>query len=78
MHVIFSEQREFRRYVDHVFQDLRLSRAIRDLIDSISGPHLIPANCARAIETLRTVIVPKGIDRKRGWPMMQEHLRLSA
>jgi hypothetical protein len=68
----------FDEVIGFVHADLRISRAIRDLTEAISGPHLIPSLCARSIETLRVLIVPRGIDRKQGWPLMQQHLNMSA
>jgi hypothetical protein len=72
-----ADKEEFDKVLDVVFTDLRLSAAIRDLTDALGIPHLIPLNCARAIETVRTLIAPKGADRKKGWPLLQQHLRLS-
>lgn len=74
----FSHENEsYDVILEHVFSDLRISRAVRDLTESIAGPHLIPANCARSMETLRNLISPEAFDRKRGWVLMQEHLRLT-
>jgi hypothetical protein len=60
-----------------VHGDLRISRAIGDLTEAISGPHMIPSMCARAVETLRVLMVPSDLDRRQGWPLMQRHLNLS-
>jgi hypothetical protein len=74
----FSPNHEsFDEVMAFVHADLRLSQALRDLTDAISGPHMIPSMCARAIETLRVLIVPHGSDRKQGWLLMQQHLNLS-
>jgi hypothetical protein len=74
----FSPDKDsFDNVLEQVFQDLRLSRAIKDLLEGVAVPHVIPENCARAIETIRVMLVPKGTDRKRSWPIMQEHLRIS-
>ncbi len=75
----FSPDAEsFDQVLEFLFQDLRLSRAIRDLIESIGGPHIIPTNCARAIETIRSIMLPANVERKHGWAFMQENLRVSA
>lgn len=75
----FSPDAEsFDQVLEFLFQDLRLSRAIRDLIESIGGPHIIPTNCARAIETIRSIMLPANVERKYGWAFMQENLRVSA
>jgi hypothetical protein len=55
-----------------IHADLRISRAIRDLTEAISGPHLIPSMCARSIETLRVLTVPEGVERKKGWELMRD------
>lgn len=73
-----SDAESFDVILDFVLQDLRLSRAIRDLVESIAGPHIIPTNCARSIETLRSIMVPANIERKHGWTFMQENLRVTA
>jgi hypothetical protein len=70
----------FDTIIGFVHADLRISRSIRDLTEAISGPHMIPSPslCARAIETLRVLIMPPGIDRKQGWPLMQQHLNVTS
>jgi hypothetical protein len=70
------EKESFDAVLEHVFQDLRLSHALRDLTECVFIPHAIPENCARAVETIRNAIA-KGVERKQGWPMMREHLRIS-
>lgn len=72
-----ADSESFDGVLDFVFQDLRLSRAIRDLVESIAGPHIIPTNCARSIETLRSIMLPANVERNRGWAFMQENLRVS-
>jgi hypothetical protein len=65
----FSPDKDsFDEVLEQVFQDLRLSHAIRDLTEGVSVPHVIPGNCARAIETIRVLIVPKDTERKLAWP----------
>jgi hypothetical protein len=69
------DDESFDVVLEFVFQDLRLSRAIRDLTESIGGPHLIPTNCARAIETIRSIMLPANVDRKLGWKYLRDNLR---
>jgi hypothetical protein len=54
-----------------------LSMALDELIMAIAIPHHITINCARAIEGLRVLCVPKNEDRKKGWPMLRENLQIS-
>jgi hypothetical protein len=70
------EEESFDAVLEHVFEDLRISLALRDLTKCVYIPHAIPENCARAIETIRNVVA-RGVDRRQGWPMMQECLRVS-
>jgi hypothetical protein len=53
-----------------------LFMAINDLIVSITIPHHASVNCARAIEGLRVLMVPAGVDRRQGWPLMRQNLNL--
>jgi GTP-binding protein LepA len=73
-----ADDESFDRVREFVFQDLRLGRAIRDLVESIGGPHVIPTNCARAIETIRSIMPPPDLPRKQGWTFMQKNLQVSA
>jgi hypothetical protein len=52
--------------------------ALNDLILAITMPHHAPVNCARAVEGLRTLMVPKGTDRKQAWPLMRNNLNVEA
>jgi hypothetical protein len=67
----------FDQILQCVYDDFRLSRAVRDLTESIGAAHLIPSLCARAIETLRVLMVPPGIERQAGWAYFRSQLNLS-
>lgn len=57
--------------------ELDLIPALNDLIVSISLPHHAPINCARAIETIRELIMPtESDDREKGWKVMREQLNI--
>jgi hypothetical protein len=62
----------FRR----VIQEPGLFMALNDLVGAITLPHHAPVNCARAIEGLRTLLVPKGGDRKQAWPIFRSALNV--
>lgn len=68
---------EFDEALRIVLGEPNVFHALRDLIDAISGPHKIVPHCAKAIETLRNVLTPSGMERKQGWIVMQEALRVS-
>jgi hypothetical protein len=53
-----------------------LFMALNDLIVSITIPHHASINCARAVEGLRVLMVPLGVDRRQGWPIMRQNLNL--
>lgn len=54
-----------------------LLQAIRDLVSCIPQRHLTSVNCARAIETIRTLIAPKCDTRSEAWQIMRSQLNLS-
>jgi hypothetical protein len=68
---------DFHDFLTTVLLELPLHNALRDLIWAISTPNEIPPSCARAVETLRTLMTPAGSDRKLGWSLMRENLRLT-
>ena len=72
------DDESFDKMIEIVHSDLRISRAIRDLTEAVSGPHLIPSLCARSMETLRVLIGPAGIERKESWRLMQQNLSLES
>jgi hypothetical protein len=53
-----------------------LFMALNDLIVSITLPHHASVNCARAIEGLRTLMVPAGVSRKQGWSLLRANLNI--
>jgi hypothetical protein len=72
-----ADATDFNRRLDLVLMEPRIWMALRDLVWSLSSTHEIPASCARAVETLRSLIVPKGVDRREGWPLLRANLRVS-
>ena len=52
-----------------------LYHAMNDLIMAIGVPHLAAINCARAVESVRTLIAPG--KRGSGWSLMQSTLNLT-
>jgi hypothetical protein len=66
----------FDSFYRMVVSEPALFMAINDLIVSITLPHHASVNCARAIEGIRVLMVPPGIDRRQGWPLMRQNLNL--
>jgi hypothetical protein len=50
--------------------------ALNELIVAITIPAHITVNCARAIESLRTILVPNDPDRAKGWAELRRVLHL--
>lgn len=69
------EQNTFHKVVSLVFTEPDLFMALDDLILSQSQPHHGPVTCARAVEGIRNMIAPN-VERKIGWKIMNESLRL--
>jgi hypothetical protein len=61
-----------------LIEEKNLIPALRDLIDATSFPRKVVPQCAKAIETLRALMLPQGMDRQKGWPVMHENLRVTA
>ena len=57
--------------------DIELFMALRDLIESISTPHIGPINCGRVLDAIRRMIAP-GAEPRKAWPAMQVALNISA
>jgi hypothetical protein len=55
--------------------NVSLFRALRDMIDAITYPHVAPVCCGRAIEGVRHILAPDE-ERKKGWAIMNATLRL--
>lgn len=53
-----------------------LFMAMNDLIVSITLPHHAAVNCARAIEGIRNLVIPRGVDRKEGWRLLRQNLNV--
>jgi hypothetical protein len=59
-----------------VMSDPSLFIALNDLIVSLESGHLLPINCARAVEGLRNSLAPPEMSRKQGWVYFRETLRV--
>jgi hypothetical protein len=71
-----EENATFDRVYQLVLSEPALFMALNDLIVSITLPHHASVNCARAIEGLRNIIAPPGIDRKKGWASLRDNLHV--
>ncbi len=68
---------DFDKVLKIVSSDWRIAHALRWLIEAITIPHESTANCARAIEGLRNIIVTPGIPRGQAWGEMRRSLNIS-
>jgi hypothetical protein len=59
-----------------IIREPALFLALRDLISSLSDAELAVVHCARAIEGLRSLMVPAEPDRGKAWGVFQENLNL--
>lgn len=73
-----EEREEFEKVLSLVMSEPPLFMALNDLIQAITLPHHAPVNCGRAIEGIRVLLTPTGADRKQGWAIMRENLRVDA
>lgn len=65
----------FSDIMDMMLLELPISRAMHDLIQSITVLHAAQTSCARAIETIRNYMSPDTEDRKKQWRLMGDTLR---
>jgi hypothetical protein len=56
--------------------DLKLLFVFNDLIDSITSPLQAVINCGRAIEGIRLLMAPAGVERNETWRIMRENLNI--
>jgi len=61
---------------DLVISNLAIFQVLEDLIASITLPHHVPVDCARAIERLRNLIATPGATVPQAWEEMRNALRL--
>jgi hypothetical protein len=72
-----SEANNYNAMVNLVLAEPPLFLALNDLVVAIALHDHAPVSCARAVESLRHVITPTGVDsRKLGWILMQTHLNV--
>ena len=57
-----------------VMQEPGLLWALNELLVAITVPEYLEVNCARAIESLRTLLVPDDLGRTKGWPELRKAL----
>jgi hypothetical protein len=62
--------------LDIITREPALFLPIRDLISALSDTELAVVHCARAIEGLRTIMVPNEENRGKAWGIFQENLNL--
>lgn len=72
----FSLASGFNDVLEIVLQTPPLFRAINDLIVAITIPHHSPVNCARAVETIKHLLAPKGARESQAWETMRNVLHL--
>jgi hypothetical protein len=72
-----GERNSFDTVLNIALSDWKIGHSLRELIEAITIPHQSTTNCARAIEGLRTLIAPSGIDRKKAWVVFGDALRLA-
>jgi hypothetical protein len=68
-----KEKKNFENVITMVMSEPGLFMALNDLIQANSLPHHGPANCARVVEGLRTLMSP-GIERAKAWLIFRENL----
>lgn len=73
----FALNRDFDDVLKIVLSEPPIFFALRELIETITLPHVSTVNCARAVETLRTLFAPTDEERGRGWAELREALNLS-
>jgi hypothetical protein len=73
---IVSGAGDFEMLLGILLTEPTLFRALRDLIEAITLPHVGAMSAARAMEGLRHLLAPKK-DRKQGWVIMSKALNIS-
>lgn len=69
---------KFQQALKIVIEERNLFHALRDLIEATSAAHKVVPHCAKAIETVRTLLTPPESDRKEGWSLMSDNLRVDS
>ncbi len=71
-----SDKQDLIRTLLVLTADSQIFMALNDLIVAISVPRIADINCGRAIEAIRHVMTPDGVDRSLGWAIMRNRLNL--
>jgi hypothetical protein len=72
----FSLENGYSDVMTVVLQEPPLFRAINDLIVAITLPHHSSVNCARAVETIKHLLAPKGAKESQAWETMRTVLHV--
>jgi hypothetical protein len=72
----YSLDQQFDEIIQHTLQSPQLFMALRDLIESITLPHVSLVNCARVMDALRGLVAPKVTDDGRAWQCLRSALRI--
>ncbi len=67
----------FDKALDVVYDDIRMFNVLHDLSRANSVPSAVPGSCGSAVEAIRALLVPKGADRKEGWPLLRNNLNVT-
>jgi hypothetical protein len=73
-HIEIAE--EVSKMYEIIVGDVDLSRALNELILSISTPHVSPLNCGRAMDGIKHIISGNIRDDKKAWKMMRDALQI--
>lgn len=72
----FSLDQGFDELCVKVIQSVPLFMALRDLIASISLPHVAPVDCARAMGRLKHLVATPGTKDKQAWQQLRQALQI--
>ena len=72
----FSLDQGFDELCVKVIQTVPLFMALRDLIASISLPHVAPVDCARAMDRLKHLVATPGTKDKQAWQQFRQALQI--
>jgi hypothetical protein len=71
-----DRSRDLAEIFNLVTTDTALFRALNDLIEAITMPHIALINCGRVMDNIRRQIVPK-LDGTKAWEAMGAELNMS-
>ena len=73
---ILKSNTEFVILHKYILQNLTITKALKDLTDSILFPHISVLNCGRAIEAICNDMNPENINSKKKWENMRNILNI--